>query len=608
MGVPYDVVTDYRGLLTAQGQLVPSNITQTPNQNLPAVDSWLEYVSPEYARDAGRWVFSRDAYTGDILRPQKMPRYLIRKVVGETAEAFDERLRLSDYTPHFGAVVDGLVGMLFSSEADAEFRYGSLGDLKDPATPLGKLSVNADGEGHGYRNLWRLIAADLTAIHKAWVYVDGGPPGGRPVARILAAESVVNERWVNGQLVEALVQEEVDTRASLQDDPRPQLQWVRYTQTGWVRYRRNDKKQPEIVDHGPYQYEDRHGKLALPLFPVRLPLERPVGYLMARKAIIIFNQESTRDHGLRFANFPLLNVHGNDPTFKKIVQSLKDGARVLQNQPGLPPHSFIAPSGEPARILTDVLKRKVEEFWISSFREYGDAAIEKSATEIKQDVASGVGAYLVLLKTAVDEAENELLWRLEQTYYPDDRSKWWTTHVERSDDFVPFDVNATVQRLREKYFGAQAQVPIGREGRLQVAKQIAAYDGLEVNEVEMAAALDTQLFESQAEAVALLYENIPPEVKAELAVRLLIDLGYVKPDKKTDGPQISVAEARKLVTDTAQQASLQKEAQAAAGLFPSGKGGMPSGRDTRNALTFEAGQGAGPGGAQGPNSPAPKPK
>src|SRR5207245_1486820 len=117
----------------------------------------LDFIAEDYGFNVGRWVYAREHYMGEVAAPWRIAAYLIRKKVGETIEAFEERVLLADYTPYFGAVVDTLAGMLIAREGDTDRtwgktakgndskRKGALGDVKDKKTILGKLWVDADG-------------------------------------------------------------------------------------------------------------------------------------------------------------------------------------------------------------------------------------------------------------------------------------------------------------------------------------------------------------------------------------------------------------------------------------------------------------------------------
>jgi len=528
--------------------------------------TWLDFHPPAYIRDILKWTWARDHYTGECASERKITHYLIRKGVGETLEAYQERVALADYTPHFAHIVDSLAGMLFGVEVDANRIMGSLGDETDSGTPAGRLFVDADGERNGYKTIWKILTTELIAIHDAWIFVDGGVDGKTPRVRILPAEAVTNWRYEDGVLVEGLIREITDTRTSLRDDPaKVASQYIHLTVDGWQRWEKQQVPDTSsntapggaqtaspaqrpgreiavaVGKPGTWRYQTINGERTIPLFPVSLPLRRHVGFMIARKANVIFNKESERDSLLRHCSFPLLNVHGSDTHFKKVTDAMRRGARALQVPAGGTPHAFIAPSPAPAQELSAALKEKTNDLYITGFREYGGASQRsqgnaKTALEVRYDVQTGVAAFLQMLKSAIDDAENATLYVLEQTVFPDDRGKWGTARVERSDDFVPFDINEVLERLRTRYFGQHATVPVGRGARIEAARQIAEWDGLPVDEAEIAADIDNTALSAALNTVTLLEPDIPPEAKAEMVVRMLASLGYFTSKDKVIGP------------------------------------------------------------------------
>src|SRR6266550_1741896 len=467
--------------------------------------SWLDYRCDDYNASLDKWTFARDHYTGECASPWRIPSYLVRKKIGETVEAYEERVLLADYTTYFGSVVDTLAGMMASVEPDDNRNFGLMGDKDDRGTIAGRLWAEVDGAGNSWSTLWQLAATDLVGLHDAWVLVDGGTDGRTDShVRLVPVESVPNWRYEGGELAEVVLKERVDTRASIQDDPDQKYedQWVVYTTTGWTRWHKlrdvaKKTETPEQIGAGSYSYVSRAGRPALPIFPIRLPLRRHVGYLMARKANAIFNKESERDHLLRFGAFPILNVFANDVTFKKIVDLLRGGSRVLQVLPGGQPHSYAAPDTAPATALTQTIEQKEKAYYSTAFREFGMSAQAPkgnrdrvTATEIRHDAATGVAAFLSLLKSAIDNAENQALFLLEQTAFPGQKAKWGKAMVARSSDFAPFDVNETIERHRVRYVGAAFAVPIGRDALIAVVKEIAAWDDIEVNDEQVGKAVD----------------------------------------------------------------------------------------------------------------------
>jgi hypothetical protein len=496
--------------------------------------SWLDFEHVLYSEQWWKWVFARDLYTGDVLNDDKITEYLIRKATGESVEAYTERYKLADYTNHLGAVVDALAGMLFAVEEDAkrvlsaDEEESPLGDPKDQRSIMGKLWQDADGAGTGFLTVWKQFTIELLINHVAWVMLDTNSAGD-PIIRVIPSELVTNWREEEGVMVEALVKEATDIRGSLMDDPddHVEFQYIHFTTEGWRRLHQDDDGNiTSIGDGGEYSYVNSSGIATLPLFRVKLPMKRAVGYSLARKANAIFNKESERDHLLRAANFPKLNVIGTGEVFKKVTSALKKGAIALWNDPKSPTtHNWIAPDTQSAQIASKVLERKVEEFYVTAFREYGDAAQERTATEVRQDVSAGVGAFLEMLKSGVDDGEQGILWRLEQQSFPNDRTKWFQATVERSSNFLPIDVGVMIDKMKIRYFGEQETIPVGVTGLRSVVKQIAEWDKITVDDAEIDAAVVVHTIDKTMDMFTML--PVPAVALADMTVKLLVDLGLV---------------------------------------------------------------------------------
>lgn len=585
-----------------------SNLYGSPNLMGQATsvikpETWVDYHPPAYLREVMRWAYARDHYTGDCASLRKITSYLIRKSIGETLEAYQERIALADYTPHFAHIVDSLAGMLFGIEVDADRTWGALGDETKIETPAGKLSVDADGDRNGYKTIWKVLTTELIAIHDAWLFVDGGEDPKHPRIRLVPAEAVTNWRFENGVLVEAVIREIADKRTSIEDDPKlTGVQYLRLDVDGWQRYEKQAaSKDPaaavaqqgasaqparEVVvkvgDPGTWTYVNIAGTPTIPLIPCSLPLRRHVGYMLARKANSIFNKESERDALLRHCSFPLLNIVASDNQYKKIVDMLKKGARALQVQPSAQQHQFIAPSSAPAQMMDTAIQQKVHDIYITGFREYGGAGQRsqgnaKTATETRVDVATGIAAFLQMTKSAIDDSENSVLYFLEQTLFPNDKSKWGQARVKRSDDFVPFDMNEMLERIRGRYFGTNVPVPVGRTARIQAAVQIAKGDGLIVDEQEIAADVDMAALTTALQAVTLLDPSMPPEAKGEMVIRVLASLGYVNPDEKVVNPDGSVSDELLAANLRSKATALATKVLTAQTAPPPAPGGAPGG-------------------------------
>lgn len=504
--------------------------------------TWLDDRHPDYRRNGARWEFAQDHYSGEVLDPTKITTYLVRKAQAESEQAYLERAGLADYTPHFATVVDALAGMLFAVEADANRFLGDeetpgLGSYNDRESPMFRLWRNIDGRGTGWLTLFKQLAINLVVTHRAWIIVSR--QGDDAVAHVWPAQSVLN--WFydsSGNLAQVLVSETVDQRTDIKNSTKQiQQRWTLYKTDGWERWGKDAKQEPTLLDQGVYErpFTNEAGQPILPIYPVELPLRRQIGWVLAKKANAIFNRESERDHLLRTANFPLLVLVGNNAQYKEAVTDLKAGVRALRHDPSYSTtHTFIAPGTGSATIASDALQRKVEEFYEVAFKEYGQAARVQTATEIQHDVASGIGAFLQMLKAAVDDAENQLMLRVAQIEYPQDEKRWFINHVERSETFVPTDIQDIIDRLKKRYFCAPTDnpVPVGVSGLFQAAKEIATFDGLTIDENEVKAAIMT----SEYNRLATLFDKlpIPAEVRVAQTLKLLVANGFVDPTEEVE--------------------------------------------------------------------------
>ena len=502
--------------------------------------SWLDATHPLYDKLLPRWQMVSDFYLGEVADENTARTYLVRRFQGEPQKAYDERVKVADYTPHLGTLIDTLAGMLFAVEERAtrvwagERGKDGLGDPNKKGTSAHRLSMDADGKGCGWLTNWRRCTLDLINYQFLWVLVD--TVNGRHVIKLVAPTAVPN--WVEGfnGPIDVLMKERRDTRKALDSDGGAEQEtFIRWEIAGWSRWVKESDGTPRRLETGTYTYVDRNGDPTLPIFPVQLPIRRYVAWLLAKKAAVIFNQESVRDFAIRVANFvKLILGTESDEQFANLLKKIQDGANVLQEGKEVSgSHRFIAPLTEAIKNASDVLATKIEDFWKSGFKMYADAARERTATEVKQDVAAGVGAFLQLLKAGVDDAENGALWRLEQAERSETPDSWGVARVERSDDFSAIDLSAIIDTMRKRYLGDSSPVPVGRSALIQLSEESARYDGLPVVRGEIEAAVDARLMgELQAQLESL--GVAPAEVKARIAMRLIAAMGLIDPKEEID--------------------------------------------------------------------------
>ena len=589
-------------------------IETTPSGVPGAQKSWLEFQHPEYVIRRPKWVIATDVYTGDVVTRAKLPRYLVQKAQGEHTKAFEERMRIADYTPHFATVIDGLVGMLFAVEEEATRIFQDdtghgLGDPDDPDTIIGRLWQHADPDGNGWLTVFKELASELCTTHVHWQLVYS--QGARAMLRNISPLAVPNWRYEKGVLSEVLLEETVDARTSIQSRPSDMTrQFMLYRLDGFQRYRMTrDNDRPDIMsaplavdaatggvegeDFGTYRFVGPTGEPALPIYPVRLALKRDVGYLWARKALAIFNLESVRDAVIRSFGFPKFLIEGTRAEYETIREDISQGWNLMHVPPTAQrPHSFAAPPSDPAKIATDILIRKVDEFYNTAHQAYGDSARERTATEARQDVARGAGAFLNLLKTTIDDAENQAAWRVAQIELPKDRKSWYVARVERSDNFLPADPDIGIERLQKRVLGTDRAVPVGIIGKVTAALQIANWQGLGADEDELTADIKAR----ELLDVLTLQSGVPmPPVLMQYIVALkLVAIGKLPLDaaeKLLSDAEVTAALADVLKTADAKALTAQRQAEAFPGLASGRNGGpppKPSGGDLgKNASTDE---------------------
>lgn len=560
--------------------------------------SWLEYEHPQYSKLKNQWEYAMDHYEAQVLHTEKLEFYLRQRSQNESNQSYQERAALADYTNHFATLVDSIVGMAMAVEANANRVFGtdkqpSLGDSTDLNTPIGKLYQRCNNDGDSYETVHRILGTILTVQHRSWGLVDAGADDETQL-RYLDPRCVTNW-YVNPQtklLESVLMKEESDIRADIKQDPKDKAcapRYVLFELTGWSRWRLTKKGDPVKEGAGVYKYESFDRTPVLPIFPCRLPLRRMVGWYLAKKCNAIYNAESGRDHLIRTANFPRLNIWGPKEHFDKIEKDLAKGMNMLHNLPMQQhPHDFIAPQTANATIATEVLKRKVEEFYITGFREYSDAAIQKTATEVRQDLATGVGAFLQLFKSAMDDAENNALWRIAQREFPDAPAKWFVPRVRRSDDFNPMNPETIITQLVNRAWGTQQakSVPLDADALFAAAKEVALHQGLPLDAYKLKAAVRVRMFQEQMATGV----TMPASMRADYAVDCAIAQGRVTQGEMvevedTGGQKTKLLAVEKIRADAlalAQQDDQRTALEAQHSIFPAAEKQIAGIKDDHN--------------------------
>ena len=440
-------------------------------------------LNPQQDRERYSW----EHYSGEFAYPDNVTRYLHKQWQRESPNMYAERCLWADPAMHFATVVDELTGMVMQNTSEItrqwsqEDTLNALGDPEDGNSVSYRLMKDCDGMGTNWDTFWNKASVNMTVLRKPWIFVDGVTMDG--ATKTSEAKIHVIKPWdildyvtdSEGHITQVKMRLVEDTRTSVMDDTKPEERYIIFTFDGWAMYDSNHA----VIRSDEYAYykDSSRQQRILPIFPFSLSLDREVGYLLARKCNTIFNTESVRDYAVRNITFNFLKLVGDDAEFNAKVEQLRNGTNVLQQNPA---HSgtddFISLDVGMVDATSKVLLEKIGVFYSMAFKEYNDAAGVKTATEIVQKSASSLNAFLTLLSTALDEAENAVMWRITQIYNPENPAVWPDSYVARSTDFVPADVEGTINNLVKRYIGADKVIPLPDDRLKDVLTTIANLD------------------------------------------------------------------------------------------------------------------------------------
>ncbi|NIV53584.1 MAG: hypothetical protein GWN53_17225 [Gammaproteobacteria bacterium] len=410
-------------------------------------------------------------------------KYVPRRSIGEAEESYDERKALVHVSGLLGSVIDALVG-LWARKPPEEDEWGSLGERGEdgelnPDSVAQMIVEDADRSRTTWDNHRRARATWTLVYRKVFTYIDTNKPPQdpdadedmdreearqaniRPFVTLVSPLDVIDWIEKDGRKVEVVIREEADNRDSLDDGSADvEERFLRLRLNGWERFRvvkEGENVRVERIGGNSYAYEDSDGTPRLPLVEATLPLPRYISYNLARIVLAIINHDShldSLDRAGALAQF--LAVQGDSEEIKK---EIKLGDKVLPYPPGVEPPSFIAYLMDAAGPLEKRIETLVAQFWNAAMWEFSDRPKERTATEVTQEWAAGVGAFLTQLAGAMEEAENEEKMLLAQADNPDvSTSEVGTTKFAR--EYKIQDVIAELTRLKELVFGIGDRLPM----------------------------------------------------------------------------------------------------------------------------------------------------
>ena len=384
---------------------------------------WLNYSSLHYAERSYKWDYISDHLTGAVLDEDRIERYLLQRSQGESQDYYAERAELAAYTPDFARACIVLGGKVFESETgvnrtwtrpvvDAEGNETaqdiSLGDPADMASPVHTFWQNVDGNGSHYDSFLKSLAINLVAYGEMWVMLQGWDGDNAPCLRLIEPQYVLKDCYdKNGLLESVKVRSFFDAGSSGQDvkskaEERFTIFYADYYQV----WRYNDKGKPEQVgkdtaySESGFAYEDKQGNSVPPIFKVKMPYETCIGYLLARKANVLFNHQNSLDMLLHVSCFPKLaadTISNGGEINKKKMRDIEDailsGSTIIHGKGS----QYIAPPMDPAKVKHEIIKEYRREFYRTAFQTYNDHAAQKTATEMRQDWSMSVQSFLVVV-------------------------------------------------------------------------------------------------------------------------------------------------------------------------------------------------------------------
>lgn len=452
---------------------------------------------PEYMRLEEAWRTTRDVYEGAEAMVPRAKEYVPQRKMGEADSAYEERVNLLHFDGILGALVDMMVG-LWARKPPEEESWGLLGpegengEVPDDSV-AGKLIRDADRCGTSWENLRRMRATDLVVYRWYVSYVDTNNTEAnvprteegevtREAAQRAGVRPYVNKAtaldlldWIekDGRLIEAVVKEGAEQRDSLEDGRGTAVTtYLRFMLTGWERYivEKDDDGNDKVsrIGTGPYSYVDDQGLPRLPVVRRKLPSPRYAAYTLSRVVLQIINQDSHLDAMLRGAALgQFLAIQGDQEEIRKTV---KVGDKILPYPSGMTTPAFVGLGTDAAVTIQDRVESLTERFWRMAMFEFTDRARERTATEVEQSFASGIGAFLTLLSGVCEEIENEEKSLLAQAVQPPTEAVAFRGDVGATKfarEFKVEDVIAELERLKELVFGPSA--PLSLSDGLSVA-------------------------------------------------------------------------------------------------------------------------------------------
>ena len=480
---------------------------------------WVDYRHPDYEDEKIKRTFSRDQYNGEALevvlreaknmaheravvsaidgedgespgvrvydsmgQKNKYGTYLKRRSQGEMGAAFAERASITRFPSHYSALVDSMIGGVFAVESKAKKEFnGPLGSPDDISDPMYHFVRDVDGTGVNMES-WLISAGQRMIVDNwFWYRVDRVGPDDPIRAYWVDPDTVLNWREENGVLVELLQKEMRYEQQSLMEKGSWIKYYRRWTLDGWELYREEgegpERKIMLVAEQDfafPFYTDASRTRSRLPFGRSRLPLDRYVGYQMAQDHNMLYNLLSDARWNFRVINHPRLTGDVDDGQWTKSLHAITSGVNAMQGN-----WNYISPDANNGHTAYKVYAEETRQFYITNHQRMNAASIERSATEVLFDEASGRTAFLRIYASAIDEVENDVYFLAAQWESPESPDTWYGTYVRRSNDFKPVDIQGLIKTQADAFAAVANHLDV--DSALIFARE-GAIDGLKPRE------------------------------------------------------------------------------------------------------------------------------
>ena len=398
--------------------------------------------------------------------------YLRRRSLGESADAFRERASITRFPSHMPALIETYVGGLNAVESDAVREYGDpLGDPTDPSSVFFRMWHDIDGTGRNMPAAYTKVKTDLIVDDVVWAFTELGSAE-YPRVHLIDPNRIVDQHDKDGIPVWVLIHETRLQRNNFHEPATVVDMFTEYHTEGWARWRvdvAEDGVRSITLDDAedwayPFYSTPDKDRKRLPFTRARLSdvMGRYVGFQMAMDHNMLYNLLSDARWNFRVINHPRLRLEeGDKKQFEDAMEMIGNGANGLLGK-----WSFISPDSSNGAEAYKVFAEEVKQFYVTNHQRMNSPSIERSATEIAYDEASGRTSFLSIMTDIVDELENDTMFIASQLMAPNNPESWLNARVKRSRNFRPIDINSLASSQSTSLAGLLNHLDAGTAARI----------------------------------------------------------------------------------------------------------------------------------------------